>query len=379
MTGSTERGTFAEPFTAGWRDEVLRAQEAALPPGRVVVSCSAPIGGGGLGRHLREIADALDRRGQPRVCLCGVGSPQHPDVRELTRGWPQARLARLASPSPAWSAWSDSVAFDRRAARALPAADSVVAFNGQALSQLRAARASGRASLSLVAANAHLRHVVHRHARAYRQYPLERSWATRLLGRNLKEYARVERIYVASRYVWESFAQEGLEDRLSLLPLTPDPRYRPGPDPTPARDTFDVVYVGALTVTKGTPLLVEAFARVRRPDMRLMLVGGWSTRGMRRFLQGARARDPRIRILPGDPLAHLRAARLYVHPSYSDGFGYAPAEALACGVPVIVSADTGMKDLLGAVPGDSRVVPTGDLDALTEAIGAAYAGERLDR
>jgi glycosyltransferase involved in cell wall biosynthesis len=105
-----------------------------------------------------------------------------------------------------------------------------------------------------------------------------------------------------------------------------------------------------------------------------VLVGGWGTRGMRRFIERACAGDRRITICPGDPLPHLRRARLYVHPAYEDGFAYAPAEALACGVPLIVSEDTGMKELIGSI-GEGLVVPTGDLEALTLAIGAAYGGE----
>jgi glycosyltransferase involved in cell wall biosynthesis len=109
-------------------------------------------------------------------------------------------------------------------------------------------------------------------------------------------------------------------------------------------------------------------------DLRLVLVGGWSSRGMRRFLQDAAARDSRISIGPGDPLPHLRSAHLCVHPTYEDGFAYAPVEALACGVPVLVSEDTGMKDLVD--PGvNGMVLPTGELSVLTEAIDAAYRGE----
>jgi glycosyltransferase involved in cell wall biosynthesis len=97
---------------------------------------------------------------------------------------------------------------------------------------------------------------------------------------------------------------------------------------------------------------------------------------MRRFLQEACAGDVRITMGPGDPAPHLRQARLFVHPTYEDGFAYAPAEALASGVPVLVSEDTGMKDLID--PGvTGAILPTGDLDALTAAIDAAYRGEIL--
>jgi glycosyltransferase involved in cell wall biosynthesis len=124
------------------------------------------------------------------------------------------------------------------------------------------------------------------------------------------------------------------------------------------------------------PLLVDAFARLAHRDMRLVLLGGWATRGMRRFIERAIARDPRIEVRLGDPLPRIRAAQLYVHPSYDDGFGYAPTEALAAGVPAVVSDSTGMKELV--VSGrNGLVVPTGDLDALTAAIDTAYRGELL--
>jgi glycosyltransferase involved in cell wall biosynthesis len=134
--------------------------------------------------------------------------------------------------------------------------------------------------------------------------------------------------------------------------------------------------VGGFTVDKGVPLLIDAVRRLPHADLRLRLVGGWKTPGMRRFVSEATAADARIEVLVGDPLPHLRSASLYVHPAYCDGFGYAPAEAMACGVPVLVSADTGMKELVS--PGENGLVfPTGDLEALSEAIDAAYRGEIL--
>jgi glycosyltransferase involved in cell wall biosynthesis len=95
---------------------------------------------------------------------------------------------------------------------------------------------------------------------------------------------------------------------------------------------------------------------------------------MRRFIERSCAEDARISHGPGDPLEHLQRAALCVHPSYEDGFAYAPAEALACGVPVIVTEDTGMKDLIDA-PRNGVIVATGDLGMLSETIEAAYRRE----
>ncbi len=373
---SARRDAPDAPLGGEWRAQAERTQEAVLPHGRVLVSAPAPLNVGGLGRHLREILDALGRLGQPGVCVCKTSNPPISRVprRDLRRRGLTAALAPLARFSRAWRIWVESVDFDARAAAELPAGDHLIAFNGTAVAQFRAARRAKWESLSLVAANSHFRQVARQHALAYEQYPIERPWMRHLLKRNLAEYALADRIYVASDYVRQSFIEEGFSDSvLSLFPLTPHPRYQPfGSSQTCS--TFNIVYVGSLTVHKGVPLLVDAIRRLRHADIRLVLVGGWGTRGMRRFLEQACADDARISVSPGDPLERLSSARLCVHVAYEDGFAYAPAEALACGIPVIVSEDTGMKELID--PGvTGLILPTGDLPALTEAIDAAYRRE----
>ena len=82
MTASAEvrsaDGSSERPFSARWHEETARTQAAALPSGRLVVSCSAPLGAGGLGRHLSEIVDALERAKRPPVCICGSEGPLAP-------------------------------------------------------------------------------------------------------------------------------------------------------------------------------------------------------------------------------------------------------------------------------------------------------------
>jgi glycosyltransferase involved in cell wall biosynthesis len=290
-------------------------------------------------------------------------------------------LAALPLPiSPGVRTWAHMRDFDAQTARSLPAAEHLIAFNGQALRQLGTAKRGGYGTTALVSANSHIRQVAERHAFARAQYPLEGSWATQMRRRNEAEYELADRIYFASDYIRDSFLRRGVaEERLVRFPLTPAPRYRPDPAGGAQRAVtsfFEIVFVGSLAVHKGVPLLIDAVRRLPQAEIKLRLVGGWGSRGMRRFVQAACAADDRIRVCPGDPLPHLREASLCVHPAYEDGFGYAPAEALAAGVPVIVSEDTGMKELIGS-PRDGLVLATGDRDALTEAIEAACRGEIL--
>jgi glycosyltransferase involved in cell wall biosynthesis len=374
------------PLDPEWRRAAAQAQRAAIPSGRVVLSCTAPLGSGGLGRHLGEIlAAAGEDDASSTVCICGStrvaasgsrgGAPRHalgiPYLTKLLRAVP-------ALPASAGVRTRASMLeFDAYAAQQLPEAEHLLAFNSQALTQFRTARRAGYESVSLVSANSHLRRLARQHTLARRQYPLEGSWATRLLERNLAEYEQADRIFFSSKYIRDSFLEEGFaEEALVHFPLTPDPRYAPEDVERRRPDRFEIVYVGSLSVHKGVPLLIDAVRRLAHLDLGLRLVGGWGAPGVRRFVQRACAEDARISVCPGDPLPHLRAASLCVHPAYEDGFAYAPAEALAAGVPVIVSEDTGMKELID--PGrDGLIVATGDLDALTQSIEAAYRGEVL--
>ncbi len=377
MTPSTDGSLAVDkpegPLGPRWREAAARAQERALPEGATLVSCSAPLGSGGLGRHLSEIVDAVGRVGGPASTVSGWSDPRGPRFSRA--------LGALRLPvAPALRTRVFMGEFDAHAARSVRGqrqAEHLIAFNGQALGQLRAARGRGYRSLTLVSANSHLRQVARLHALARSAYPLEGSWTTLMVKRNLAEYAAADRIHVASRYIRESFLAEGVREELLVdFPLTPAPRFTPQSRAASVEqaERFELVYVGSLAVHKGVPLLIDAVRRLPHADLRLTLVGGWGSRGMRRFVQAACAADPRLRVSPGDPLPHLRGAHLCVHPAYEDGFGYAPAEALACGVPVIVSEDTGMKELIED-PREGLVLPTGELDALAQAIDAAYRGE----
>lgn len=367
----------AGPRAERWREQAQRDQRAALPSGEVTLSCSAPLGMGGLGRHVGELADALTASAGPAPnCITGDGPA---GGRPL-----QGALSALPLPvSPGLRTWAHMVEFDRRAAHRLPPGQHLIAFNGQALRQFAAAERAGYGSRWLVSANSHIEQVRERHAQAHRRHPLEGSWAARMRPRTLAEYERAERILYASDYIRDSFLARGIaQERLVRFPLTPAPRYAPATGQAPVArerspsDSFEIVYVGSLAVHKGVPLLIEALGRLAHLDLKLTLVGGWGTRGMRRFVQRACAEDPRITVAPGDPLAHLRRAALCVHPAYEDGFGYAPAEALACGVPLIISEDTGMKELIDS-PDRGLVLATGELEQLSEAIEAACRGEIL--
>ena len=123
-----------------------------------------------------------------------------------------------------------------------------------------------------------------------------------------------------------------------------------------------VVCVGRVTVEKGCVVLAKAAARARMP---LVVMGEGPA------LEQVRQANPDVDIRPwGDRAAVDRCfadARVVALPSlwYETG-GLVVREAMARGVPAIVTTISGASDAVGSAHG--LLVPPGDVDALTNAL-----------
>ncbi len=262
--------------------------------------------------------------------------------------------------------------FDRRVANALSresrvAGAEVVALDGVALHTIEAAKRLGSGATVVEATTSHADNVARQHSRAVQEIRIEASWLTSSHKRKLRrEYDLADSISVPSLYAWASFVDSGVpEAKLVRRTHRLAPRFAP-PLRREASDVFTLIYVGRLEQAKGIKTLLDAFAHLRRPDLRLVLVGRFATSSMHRFVAERCVGDSRIAIAAGDPLHHLHRAELFVHPSFEDGLAFAPLEALAAGVPVVVTEDTGMKEYVE--PHNGVIVPTGDVAALVDTI-----------
>lgn len=106
-----------------------------------------------------------------------------------------------------------------------------------------------------------------------------------------------------------------------------------------------VLFLGRIHPKKGCDLLIEAFARIAEKDNALQLVmAGPDQTGWQTQLQN-QAQELHIAeritwtgMLRGDlKWGAFYAADAFILPSHQENFGIAVAEALACGVPVLIS------------------------------------------
>lgn len=106
-----------------------------------------------------------------------------------------------------------------------------------------------------------------------------------------------------------------------------------------------ILFLSRLNFKKGLDLLVKAFGQIarQRDDVQLVLAGpdddGYGAQ-VRQWLEAEKVLGKCTftgMLLGREKLAALRDADVFVLPSYSENFGIAVAEAMACGLPVLIS------------------------------------------
>ncbi len=184
--------------------------------------------------------------------------------------------------------------------------------------------------------------------------------------------AQADRIVTVSEYSRRTLIAEfGLEaDRVKVVGEAPDPIFRPLAETAlPSAVTNQRVkqharlltYVGGFGPHKNLSRLLDAFeklsAQPRFDDLLLVLVGDYETDPfysgygeLRKRLAGS-AIEQRV-IFPGflpdeDLVQLMNCSSLIVLPSLMEGFGLPGVEAAACGIPVVATEQSPLKELLG--------------------------------
>lgn len=149
-----------------------------------------------------------------------------------------------------------------------------------------------------------------------------------------------------------------------------------------ADQIFRVIFCGSVCPGKGVHYLLQAFSELHLPNSELWLIGS---------IDGVR-NDPNFEALLKKHSGHnthfkgsvseqmlasmFSQGSVFVLPSLADGFGMVVSQAMACGVPVVVSDSTGAADLV-AEGVNGFTVPSRNVEALKEKLLFLYENKDI--
>ncbi|HEV8577587.1 MAG TPA: glycosyltransferase family 4 protein [Thermoanaerobaculia bacterium] len=264
------------------------------------------------------------------------------------------------------AAWTDFAAcrwFDRWAAGELEGAraDAVIACEISALATFRQARRQGMITF-LDAPSIH--HTAQDRLHGTTDPPALHRRIVRIKD---EEIALADYILTVSELARLTYLDAGIPaEKVHAVPLGADlDLFSPNGEAKSGNLTF--LFAGATIHRKGFDLLLEAFDRVTasEPGARLRIIG---TRGDSGHLLDSRAGGGIAFLGPRtqpELAEELLRADVLVLPSRNDSYGMVVAEALASGIPVLISEMVGAKDLV--TEGRSGwVVPVENVAALVD-------------
>jgi alpha-maltose-1-phosphate synthase len=318
-------------------------------------------------RHLQKLYTTwphqrVDREGLPPALVETFPWIHGPEMLALRFGFSHAWTLDQTS-------YANALAFDwwtSRKLRKQPAPDALIAISGSSLTTGQQLQARGTRFIC-DRGSSHQRYQERIVADEYRR------WGVRRPVTDLRDILREENIYqaadaitVPSTFAARSFIEEGLPpEKIHVIPYGVRlEQFVPAGEP--AKDRFEVLFAGSVSLRKGVPYLLQAFARLRHPAKRLRIAGALHP-DMKSVL--GRLPQDQVELLGAvsqSRLAELMStSHLMVLPSIEEGLALVQGQALACGCPVLASTNTGGEDLFtDGVEG--FIVPVRDVDALTD-------------
>ncbi|MFP3867192.1 MAG: glycosyltransferase family 4 protein [Desulfobacteraceae bacterium] len=189
----------------------------------------------------------------------------------------------------------------------------------------------------------------------------------------LEECQTADYILVPSEFTRQTFLERGYPpEKLVLLPRGVDVN-RFLPQPRPDR-RFRVLFVGQLCFRKGVPYLLEAWQRLGFKDAELVLAG--SVHEEIRPILARYKGQPGIKIegFVSDPVRLYNSSTVFCFPSLDEGSAKVTYEAMACGLPVIVTPEAGS---VARHEVEGLIVPRQTVEPLMAALIQLYENRTL--
>lgn len=191
-----------------------------------------------------------------------------------------------------------------------------------------------------------------------------------------KEFLRADHVFCCSTLAKETMINNGVkDDKIFVNPLGVDLNhfYR---KPYQSKETFKFLHVSNMNPRKGVHTIIEAFESLKFSDCELWLVGSLPKD---KTLLSRINRNKGIRVFGPVPEVKLvdiyNECDVFVHPSLADGWAMTVLQAMACGLPVIVSDMTGSKEVVS--PDAGWVIKSNNPSELYDVMRLAYLNDQI--
>ncbi len=241
-------------------------------------------------------------------------------------------------------------------------------WNGQALRSIKAAKKVG-AKIIIESGSTHKLHKDAIIADEYARTGIAVNRSTESYRKaSFDELALADYIFVPSDFAKKTFVDAGFSpEQLFVIERGADlTRFRPG---NPQHETFKVLFVGRVSLRKGVRYLLEAWDNLKLRNAELIVAGAIDKTIQPLIAKYSGNSSITFTGLLKDPAAAYRDAHIFVFPSLEEGSAKVTYEAMASGLPVITTPNSGslVRDAL-----DGFIIPAGDSAALQHKITELY-------
>jgi glycosyltransferase involved in cell wall biosynthesis len=192
-----------------------------------------------------------------------------------------------------------------------------------------------------------------------------------------EEMLLADYILVPSTFSLHSHLDAGVPfEKLILLPHATEPPYESSSRKRHLDGKFRVLFAGSITQRKGVKYLLEAIKQLDSPMLELVMVG--DIVGNSAALESYKGYFRWVGYVSHELLAaYFGMSDVLVLPSIYDAFGLVALEAMAAGLPVIVSEHTAAGSDVVRDGIDGFVIPIRDIGALKDRLMRLYSNEEL--
>lgn len=250
-------------------------------------------------------------------------------------------------------------------------ADIFIGWSGSSLEALLEAKKMGKLTI-LERGSTHYNYQMHILKEEYALYGKQFEPNFQTWQRELQEYELADYISIPSTFVKNTFIEHGVpEEKLLVNPYGVDLTHFKKIEKKD--QVFRIITSGNLSIQKGTKYLLEAFDQLNLDNAEIWHLGSIND-DMKEWL--SQYKNPNVHFLGHKPQNELyqyySQGSVFVLMSVQEGLAMVQPQAMACGLPLIISTNTGGSDLISEQGKEGYVISIRDVERLKQVLMELY-------